>query len=120
MKIKPSLSTIQSLLFTYCVENIRNPDREELIALTNANNSKELKELFEKLTKPEFIGYKHEERLRHIHTIEYFLNTDESFDNVFYLFDTHFNEEIIDQRAFMKTLLECLTLYHSETTDPTN
>ncbi|WP_242201386.1 MULTISPECIES: hypothetical protein [unclassified Pseudomonas] len=115
MKIKPSLSTIQGLLFTYCIENARNPDREELIAFTDVNNSKELKDLFDKLTRPEFIKYKHEERQRHIQTLEYFLNTEETFEAVFYLFDTYFNDEIIDKRQFMKVLLECLIRYNLKT-----
>ncbi|QJI14007.1 MULTISPECIES: hypothetical protein [unclassified Pseudomonas] len=114
MKIKPSLSTIQGLLFTYCIENTRNPDREELIALTDVNNSKELKDLFDKLTRPEFIRYKHEERQRHIQTLEHFLNTEETFEAVFCLFDTYFNDEIIDKRQFMKVLLECLIRYNLE------
>ena len=114
MKTKPHLSTIQGLLFTYCIENSRNPDREELIAFTDVNNPKELRVLFDKLTRPEFIKYKHGERQRHIHTIEYFLNTDEKFDAAFYLFDTYFTDEIINKRHFMKVLLVRLIDYNLE------
>ena len=117
MKIKPRLSSIQGLLFTYCIENARNPGREELIAFTDVNNSKELKELFDKLTRPEFIRYKYEERQRHIHTLEYFLDTDEKFEGVFYLFDTYFKDKIFDKRQFMKVLLECLKRYNLEITE---
>ncbi|MBM9488446.1 hypothetical protein JBE38_21170 [Pseudomonas sp. ICBG1301] len=114
MNTKPRLSTIQGLLFIYCIENARNPDREEIIAFTDVNNPKELRVLFDKLTRPEFIRYKHEERQRYIHTIEYFLNTDENFEAVFYLFDTYFTDEVINKRQFMKVLLERLTHYNSE------
>lgn len=114
MKPKPHLSTIQGLLFTYCIENSRNPDRKELIAFTDVNNAKELGNLFDKLTRPEFFKYKYEERKRHIHTIQHFLNTDEKFEAVFYLFDTYFTDEIIDKRQFMKALLERLTHYNLE------
>ncbi|MBD8094642.1 hypothetical protein IFT48_32090 [Pseudomonas fluorescens] len=114
MNIKPRISTIQGLLFTYCIENSRNTDREELIALTDVNNPKDIYELFDKLTKPEFIKYKHEEMQRHIHTIEYFLNSDEDFESVFYLFDTYFEDEILDKRAFMAVLLDRLKSYMSE------
>lgn len=114
MNIKPRISTIQGLLFTYCIENARNTEREELIALTDVNNPKDLSELFDKLTKPEFIRYKHEEMQRHINTIEYFLNSDEDFESVFYLFDTYFEDEIINKRSFMTVLLERLKSYKNE------
>ncbi|MBV4455836.1 MULTISPECIES: hypothetical protein [Pseudomonas] len=116
MKIKPSTSTIQGLLFTYCVENAKNSDKEELIATTNINDDGELESLFNKLTKPEFIKYKSAERQRHIDTLEHFLETDENFESVFYLFDTHFDDEITDKRHFMKLLLECIRRYHLEAT----
>ena len=114
MKLKPSTSTIQGLLFTYCVENAKNPDREELIATTNINDDGELENLFNKLTKPEFVRYKSDERQRHIETLKYFLETDENFESVFYLFDTFFDDEIINKRHFMKVLLECIQRYHLE------
>ncbi|AJP52815.1 hypothetical protein [Pseudomonas simiae] len=116
MKLKPSTSITQGLLFTYCVENAKNPAREELIAATNINNDKELENLFNKLTKPEFVRYKVDERQRHVENLEYLLQTDEDFESVFYLFDTHFEDEITDKRRFMKVLLKCLKKYHKEAT----
>ncbi|MBA1431498.1 MULTISPECIES: hypothetical protein [Pseudomonas fluorescens group] len=120
MKLKPSLSIIQGLLFTYCIENTRDAEREELISSMNVNNHEELTRLFDELTKPEFIKYKQEEREWYIDTLQHFLNTDENFDSVFYLFDTYFEDDIVDNRAFMSTLLECLMRYQTETamTDP--
>ena len=61
MKLKPNLSIIQSLLFTYCIENTRNSQREEIIASKNINKPKDLLELFDALTKPEFYTYTPEE-----------------------------------------------------------
>lgn len=114
MKFKPRTSTIQGLLFTYCVENVRNPDKEELIASTNINDAEELENLLNDLTKPEFVKYKSDERQRHIDTLRYFLETDEDFESVFHLFDTHFEDEITDKRHFMKVLLDCIRRYHLE------
>lgn len=116
MKFKPSLSIIQGILFTYCTENLHDPVKEALITSINVNNEQELKELFEKLTKPEFMRYKHEERHWHIETLEHFLATEENFESVFHLFDTHFNDEILEKRKFMKTLLESLLTYDKEAT----
>ncbi|MEO8492221.1 hypothetical protein [Pseudomonas sp.] len=116
MKFKPCLSITQGLLFTYCIENSHNPEREELISSKNVNLEKDLKELFEKLTKPEFMKYKHDERQWHIDTLQHFLAVGDSFDSVFYLFDTYFEDEILDKRKFMNTLLSCLLSYDAEAT----
>jgi hypothetical protein len=116
MKYKPCLPIIQGLLFTYCIENSRDRDREEFISSKNVNNKEELTELFNKLTKPEFLNYKHEERRWHIDTLQHFLATEENFESVFYLFDTYFEDEILDKRDFMKTLLNCLLKYDAEAT----
>jgi hypothetical protein len=116
MKLTPKLSIIRSLLFTYDIENTEDIERESLIVSKNVNDDNELTELFDELTKPEFISYKNEERQWHIDTLTHFLKTDENFDSVFYLFDTYFDDEIVDQRQFMKTLLECLMRYHAEAT----
>ena len=114
MKRQPQLSILQGLLFTYCIENTRNSQREEIIASKNINKPKELTELFDALTKPEFHNYTREEQDWFIETIKHHLSTNESFDSVFYLFDTYFEDDIIDNRAFMKTLLECLIRYRTE------
>ncbi|VVN46240.1 hypothetical protein PS664_05853 [Pseudomonas fluorescens] len=117
MKYHPKLSILRSLLFTYNIENLDDSEREIFIASKNINNDEELIDLFNKLTKPEFIKYKREEREWHINTIQHFLNTDENFESVFYLFDTYFNDEITDKRKFMKTLLDCLYRYNTEVMD---
>ncbi|MEX5595930.1 hypothetical protein [Pseudomonas orientalis] len=116
MKKRPKLSILRGLLFTYSIENTRNLEREETIASKNVNDAKELAELFDALTKPEFHTYTLEEQNWFIETIEHYLLTDETFDSVFYLFDTYFEDDIIDNRAFMSTLLECLMRYRTETT----
>lgn len=117
MKYHPKLSILRSLLFTYSIENFDDPVREIFIASKNINDDKELTELFDELTKPEFIKYTKEEREWHINTIQYFLNKEEKFESVFYLFDTYFNGEITDKRQFMKILLDCLYRYNAEIMD---
>lgn len=114
MKRRPQLSILKGLLFTYCIENSRNLEREEIIASKNVNDSKELAELFDALTKPEFYTYTLEEQDWYIETIRYCLSTEEAFDSVFYLFDTYFEDNINNNRAFIRTLLECLTRYRTE------
>lgn len=112
MKLKPNLSILQGLLFTYCIENTRDVDREELITSINVNHHEELTWLFDELTKPEFMKYRQDEREWYINTLQHFLSTGESFESIFYLFDTYFDDEIIDKRQFMKTLLDCLSRYN--------
>ncbi|WP_040268148.1 hypothetical protein [Pseudomonas rhodesiae] len=114
MKFKPSLPIIQGLLFTYSFENTRDEERELRIKSINVNDSAELGKLFDMFTNPEFTEYKQEEREWHINTLKYFLSTDETFESVFYLFDTYFKDEIIDKRNFMKVLLDRLTKYNEE------
>ncbi|MCM2361455.1 hypothetical protein [Pseudomonas sp. SR18] len=117
MKYHPKLSILRSLLFTYSIENFDDPEREIFIASKNINDDKELADLFDELTKPEFIKYTREEREWHINTIQNSLSADEKFESVFYLFDTYFNDEITDKRQFMKILLDCLCRYNVEIID---
>ncbi|MBA1294361.1 hypothetical protein G7025_13430 [Pseudomonas lurida] len=114
MKNKPDLQILQGLLFTYCIENTTNLEREKIIASKNVNDETELSELFNTLTKPEFLSYKEDEQLWFIETIKHYLSTDQDFESVFHLFDTYFNDDIIDKRSFMKTLLNCLISYQKE------
>ena len=116
MKTKaPSMSIIRGLLFTYDIENTDDLKREERIASVDANNEKELVELFNDLTKPEFLIYTSAERDWFISSIEHFLDTGDSFDNVFKTMTTYFSTEIADQRQFMRVLLRCLYYYKLET-----
>ncbi|RUP84286.1 hypothetical protein D8M40_12355, partial [Corynebacterium propinquum] len=117
MKNKQKLSILRGLLFTYCVENSKNLEREETIASKDINSAKELAELFDILTKPEFLSYREDEQQWLIETIQHFLETGENFESVFYLFDTYFEDEILDKRAFMETLFERLKIYNSEASD---
>ncbi len=116
MKFKPDLQIIKGLLFTYCIENSRDSKREELICSKNVNNEQELISLFETLTKPELMRYKPDERRWHIDTLQYFLEKGDGFESVFYLFDTYFEDEILNKRKFMLTLLNCLVTYDAEAT----
>lgn len=114
MKNKPNLKILQGLLFTYCTENTKNLEREEIIISKNVNSETELAELFNILTRPEFLSYREDEQIWFIDTIELYLSKGDDFEAVFYLFDTHFEDEITDKRQFMKVLLESLKRYSSE------
>jgi hypothetical protein len=57
MKYHPKLSILRSLLFTYNIENLDDSEREIFIASKNINNDEELIELFDQLTKPDFLTY---------------------------------------------------------------
>lgn len=112
MKKKPNLAILQGLLFTYSIENTKNLEREETIVSKDINNETELSELFDSLTKPEFLSYRECEQIWLIETIEYYLSIDEDFESVFYLFDTYFEDDITNKRDFMRVLLKCLKNYN--------
>jgi hypothetical protein len=114
MKLAPDLQITRNLLFTYCIENTEDIEREGFIVSKNVNNDIELSELFDTLTRPVFFSYKVDERQWHIDTLEHFIKTNDSFDSVFYLFDTYFEDEIINRKQFMKILLQCLMRYQVE------
>lgn len=112
MKKAPNMSIIRGLLFTYDIENTDDLERERFISSKNINNEKELTELFDKLTKPEFLLYTTLEQEWFINSIEHFLSTDDSFDAVFKKMATYFSEPVTDQKKFMQTLLSRLKYYH--------
>ncbi|WP_371914779.1 hypothetical protein [Pseudomonas sp. 34 E 7] len=107
-KRAPSMSIICGLLFIYDIENTYDLKREELIASKHVNNEKELVELFNKLTKPDFLAYTQPEQHWFIDSIEHFLTTNDSFDCVFKTMTTYFSTKVLDQQKFMSTLLRCL------------
>ena len=117
MKTKaPSMSIIRGLLFTYDIENTDDLKREERIASVDAEQRKRaLSNFLTDLTKPEFLIYTSAERDWFISSIEHFLDTGDSFDNVFKTMTTYFSTEIADQRQFMRVLLRCLYHYKLET-----
>ena len=116
MKTKtPSMSIIRGLLFTYDIENTDDLKREERIASVDVNDEKELAELFNDLTKPEFLMYTRLEQDWFIASIEHFLAKNDSFNDVFKTMTTYFSTEIVDQRKFMSVLLRCLQHYKLET-----
>ena len=114
MNKKPDLEILQGLLFTYSIENTKNLKREEIIVSKDINNETELSELFDELTKPDFLSYREDEQEWFIETIQHFLSANNDFESVFYLFDTYFEDNIIDKRGFMKTLLNCLKKYQED------
>ena len=114
MNKKPDLEILQGLLFTYSIENTKDLKREEIIVSKDINNETELSELFDELTKPDFLSYREDEQEWFIETIQHFLSANDDFESVFYLFDTYFEDNIIDKRGFMKTLLNCLKKYQED------
>lgn len=114
MNKKPDLEILQGLLFTYSIENTKDLKREEIIVSKDINNETELSELFDILTKPYFLSYREDEQEWFIETIQHFLSANNDFESVFYLFDTYFEDNIIDKRSFMKTLLNCLKKYQED------
>ncbi|MCF5669190.1 MULTISPECIES: hypothetical protein [Pseudomonas fluorescens group] len=115
MKKKPDMSIIRGLLFTYDIENTDNLERERLIASKNINKERELIELFDELTKPDFLDYTRSEQEWFIASITHFLAANDSFDAVFKSMATYFSAPVIDQKKFMQVLLTCLIQYHNTT-----
>lgn len=111
MQNKPSMEIIRGLLFTYDIENADDLEREKFISSKNVNNEKELIELFDQLTKPDFLTYTKPEQEWFIYSIEYYLSINDNFDAVFKKMATYFSDDIIDQQAFMRTLLNSLKHY---------
>lgn len=111
MKKQPSMSIIRGLLFTYDIENTDDFERERLISSKDINNEKELIELLDELTKPEFLSYTKPEQEWFIGSVEHYLSINDSFNAVFKTMATYFREPVTDQRKFMLVLLNCLKQY---------
>lgn len=116
MKDAYNIWDIRSLLFVFDIENTRDVAREEIIVSKDVNDEQELAELFDILMRPEFLIYSENERQLLIDTLVYFLGINDDFDAVFSKIDTYFDEDVKDQRQFMRVLLECLMRYQSEAT----
>ncbi|MDZ5434447.1 hypothetical protein T3H00_17470 [Pseudomonas fluorescens] len=109
-----TLWSIRGLLFVFDIENTRDLKREEIIVSKNVNDDIELAELFDILLRPEFFAYSEKERLLLIETLSYFLEKGDGFDGVFSKMDTYFDDDVKDQRQFMKVLLGCLQRYQDQ------
>ncbi|MHC8289343.1 hypothetical protein ACYZUD_21530 [Pseudomonas sp. XS1P51] len=111
MKNNYHIVDIRNLLFVFDIENTDDESREKIIVSKNVNDEKELSELFDILLKPEFFAYREKERESLISTVAHFLDINDSFDRVFEKMTTYFDDEVADQRKFMKVLLVCLRRY---------
>ncbi|MGH8450658.1 hypothetical protein [Pseudomonas sp.] len=120
MKKNPSMEIIRGLLFTYDIENTDDLERERFISSKNINNEYELIALFDELTKPEFLSYTEPEQKWFIDSIEHYLSIDDDFDEVFKKMETYFSEPIVNQRIFMKILLNRLKQYMLPLKDQSN
>ncbi|ALI01925.1 hypothetical protein C1Y08_10800 [Pseudomonas sp. FW306-02-F02-AA] len=114
MKRAPKLSILRGLLFLFDIDNVDDPEREEVIVSKNVNDRVELAQLFDLLMRSEFISFSDGDREWYIDTLKYYLGTDENFDSIFTKITTYFDEDVEDQRQFMQVLLECLMRYQSE------
>lgn len=114
MKAKPNMSVLRSLLFVFDIENTRSEEREEIIVSKDVNDDFELAELFDVLLRPDFLVYRSDERQWFVDALQYYLNAGDDFNEVFTRMDTYFDDDIHDQRRFMKVLLSCLRQYQSE------
>jgi hypothetical protein len=115
MKKTYEIVDIKNLLFVFDIENTTDVERERLIVEKNVNDSRQLKELFDTVLRPEFCEYTDAEQESLINTVEHFLERNDNFDRVFNRMTTYFDEEITDRSSFMRLLLECLTRYRDET-----
>lgn len=109
-----TLWSIRGLLFVFDIENTHDLERETIIVSKNVNDDKELSELFDALLRQEFFIYSEQERIRLIETLSYFLEAGDSFDEIFSRMDTYFDDDVKDQRRFMKVLINCLERYHNQ------
>ncbi|WP_213940082.1 hypothetical protein [Pseudomonas sp. dw_612] len=109
-----TLWSIRGLLFVFDIENTHDLGREKIIVSKNVNDDKELAELFDALLRPEFFIYSEQERILLIETLSYFLEMENSFDEVFSKMDTYFDDDVKDQRQFMTVLINCLNRYQSQ------
>ncbi|MFT0476733.1 hypothetical protein ACMSI6_22850 [Pseudomonas antarctica] len=108
------MEIIRGLLFTYDIENTDNLEREKLISSKNPNNEKELIEIFDALTKPEFLDYTALEQKWFISSIKHYLSNNDNFDAIFKTMATYFNPPITHQQSFMQTLLSRLKKYNKQ------
>ncbi|WP_055128490.1 hypothetical protein [Pseudomonas mediterranea] len=108
------LHDIWGLLFVFSIENTQSEAREKIIASKNVNDNEELAQLFDILVRPEFFFYAPQERNLLVDTLSHFLANGDSFDYVFQNMDTYFDDDIKDQRQFMRVLLSSLNRYQAE------
>ncbi|MFL1549021.1 hypothetical protein ACI77I_07925 [Pseudomonas sp. D47] len=108
------MEIIRGLLFTYDIENTDNLEREKLISSKDPNNEKELIEIFDALTKPEFLAYTALEQKWFISSIKHYLSKNDNFDAIFKAMATYFSSPITHQQSFMQTLLSRLKKYNKQ------
>jgi hypothetical protein len=105
---------LRSLLFVFDIENTIDEAREEVIVSKDVNLDSKLVELFDCLLKPDFLVFQSHEREWFIERVSFYLDEGSSFDEIFSKITTYFDDDIKDQRRFMRVLLSCLNRYHSE------
>ncbi|AVU74870.1 hypothetical protein [Pseudomonas rhizophila] len=114
MKNIYDLHDVWGLLFVFSIENVHDVAREEIITSKNVNDDEELGQLFDLLVRPEFLFHSPKEQVLLINTLNYFLESGDSFDRVFLNLDTYFDDDVNDRRRFMRVLLTSLIRYQTE------
>ncbi|MBC3366537.1 hypothetical protein [Pseudomonas sp. SWRI154] len=108
------MAVLRSLLFVFDIENTIDEGREEYIVSKDVNSDSELLELFDRLLTPDFLAFQGHEREWFIEKISFYLESGSDFDEIFSKITTYFDDDVKEQRRFMKVLLGCLRRYHSD------
>ncbi|WP_434703466.1 hypothetical protein J3P85_21545 [Pseudomonas sp. Z1-12] len=114
MRLGYDLHDVWGLLFVFSIENTHDVAREEIITSKNVNDDEELGQLFDFLIRPEFLFHSPKDKILLINTLGYFLENGDSFDRVFLNLDAYFDDDVNDQRQFMRVLLASLMIYQAE------
>ena len=105
---------LRSLLFVFDIENTIDEGREKFIVSKDVNCDSELVELFDELLKPDFFGFQFHERAWFIDKLSFYLAAGNDFDELFSRVTTYFDDDVKDQRRFMRVLLASLIRYQAE------
>lgn len=111
------MAVLRSLLFVFDIENTIDEAREGFIVSKNVNCDSELVELFDELLKPDFLVFQFHERAWFIDKLSFYLIAGNEFDEIFSRITTYFDDEVKDQRQFMRVLLASLMRYQAESQD---
>ncbi|QIB07307.1 hypothetical protein GZ982_22085 [Pseudomonas fluorescens] len=105
---------LRSLLFVFDIENTIDEAREDFIVSKDVNCDSELVELFDELLKPDFLAFQFHERAWFIEKLSFYLAAGDDFNELFSRLTTYFDDDIKDQRQFMRVLLASLMKYQAE------
>lgn len=114
MKLQPNISILTGFLFLFDIDYPHPESVAEFICLADVNDCSDLSRVFDLVVKPDFFNYSEADRCWLIETLTFFLNKNESFEEVLEKRSFLFSDEIEDGRLFMGTLLGRLRAYQQE------